>query len=49
MSQKMRKPKLSVIISNDKEWYGRSSAEIREEVLKYYDLPKEKQHHINIE
>jgi len=36
-------------ILNDKEWYGRSNAEMREEVLKYYDLPKEKQHHIDIE
>jgi len=36
-------------ISNDKEWYKRSSAKMRKEVLKYYDLPKEKQHKISLE
>jgi len=36
-------------ISNDETWYGKTSKEMREEVLKYYALPKEKQHKINVE
>jgi len=33
-------------IKSDKEWYGKRSSEMREEVLKYYKLPKEEQHSI---
>jgi len=36
-------------ISQDKEWYKKSSAKMRKEVLEYYDLPKEKQNKISHE
>jgi len=36
-------------VAEDKEWYGKSSAKMRKEVLEYYDLPKDEQHYIEIE
>jgi hypothetical protein len=36
-------------ISNDQTWYGRTSKKMRKEVLKYYALPKRKQHKIKFE
>jgi len=36
------------MIKKDKEWYSRSSREMRETVLNYYRLPKDEQHHISL-
>jgi len=36
-------------IRSDKKWYSKTNKEMREEVLKYYNLPKERQHHIKME
>jgi len=36
-------------IKSDKKWYSKTNKEMREEVLKYYLLPKDKQHHIKFE
>jgi len=36
-------------ISSDKTWYSKTSKKMRKEVLKYYALPKRKQHKIKVE
>jgi len=36
-------------VSNDSNWYGKTSKEMRKEVLEYYALPKDKQHKIKFE
>jgi len=36
-------------ISSDEKWYTKTSKEMREEVLEYYALPKNKQHKIKVE
>jgi len=36
-------------IKNDSSWYGKTSKAMRKEVLKYYRLSSEEQHHIKIE
>jgi len=36
-------------IIEDETWYGKTSEEMRNEVLKYYSLPKKKQHKIKFE
>jgi len=36
-------------ISSDESWYGKTNKEMREEVLKYYALPKKEQHSIKEE
>ncbi|ORX61135.1 hypothetical protein BCR36DRAFT_273708 [Piromyces finnis] len=36
-------------ICSNKKWYSKSNEEMREEVLKYYSLPKEEQHKIKAE
>ncbi|ORX65230.1 hypothetical protein BCR32DRAFT_297784 [Anaeromyces robustus] len=33
-------------IKNDNEWYNKTNAQMRQEVLEYYNLPKDKQIHI---
>lgn len=36
-------------ITKDETWHSRTNKEMREEVLKYYSLPREKQHKINVQ